>query len=74
MEAWQAGEEAWRAGGEAWQAGEEAWRAGEEAWHVDGECSVTTLDLNREVGRIDIKPEALFLDVSAVCHDPKTGA
>jgi hypothetical protein len=33
---------------EAWQAGEEAWQASEEAWHADGDCSVTTVDLNRK--------------------------
>ncbi len=36
---------------EAWQAGEEAWQAGEEAWHADGDCSVTTVDLNRKATR-----------------------
>lgn len=49
MESWQAGQEAWQAGKEAWQAGEEAWPAGQEAWHLDGDCSVTTNDLNRKV-------------------------
>ena len=52
-EAWQTGEEAWRAGEDAWRVGGEAWQAGEEAWHgVDGDCSVTTHDLNRDAGRI----------------------
>jgi len=56
MEPWQPGEEAWQTGGEAWPAGDseawqadgEAWQASEEAWQTDGDCSVTTLDLNRK--------------------------